>query len=137
MKLLSRRSSGPSDKNPETRGQVVLAARFGRQSRKPRIEALPRILIRELQARGFKFVPVSTLGGWTRDQVMPQLPPSESLFTRTDTDCVSGALRNWRWLLQWAFIIGIVLGLARLASDWRAGFGAVGPFAPPRTRTCW
>jgi hypothetical protein len=45
---------------------------------------------------------------------MPQLPPSESLFTRTDTVAFL-ILSELAWLLQWAFIIGIVLGLARLA----------------------
>src|SRR5438445_11594312 len=69
--------------------------------------------IHELRNRGFKFVPVSTLGGWTRDQVMPPLPPSESLFTRTDAITFL-LLSELAWLLQWAFIIGIVLGLARL-----------------------
>ena len=71
------------DKNPDTRGQVVLLHDSG-GDRQATIEALPN-LIHELRARGYKFVPVSDLGGWTRDQVMPPLPPSESIFTRTDT----------------------------------------------------
>src|SRR6185436_17356323 len=74
--------------------------------------ALPK-LIEALKARGFQFVPVSALGGWSRDQVMPLLPASESLFTRTDTIAFL-VLSELAWLLQWAFIIGIVLGLARL-----------------------
>lgn len=99
------------DKNPETRGQVVLLHDSG-GNREATIAALP-LLIRELKARGFQFVPVSTLGGWSRDQVMPPLPPSETLFTRTDTIAFL-VLSTAAWLLQWAFIIGIVLGLARL-----------------------
>src|SRR5437762_4834375 len=71
------------DKNPETRGQVILLHDSG-GNREATIEALPRI-IDELRNRGYKFVLVSDLGGWTRDQVMPPLPPSESIFTRTDT----------------------------------------------------
>lgn len=101
-----------SDKNPETRGQVVLLHDSG-GNREATIEALPG-LIHELKARGFQFVAVSSLGGWSRDQVMPLLPPSESLFTRTDTIAFL-VLSELAWLLQWAFIIGIVLGLARLA----------------------
>ena len=81
--------------------------------REATIEALPT-LIRELKARGYQFVPVSALGGWSRDQVMPLLPASETLFTRTDTVAFL-VLSELAWLLQWAFIIGIVLGLARLA----------------------
>ncbi|MFN2576523.1 MAG: polysaccharide deacetylase family protein [Pyrinomonadaceae bacterium] len=99
------------DKNPETRGQVVLLHDSG-GNREATIEALPT-LIHELRDRGFKFVPVSELGGWTRDQVMPQLPASESIYTRTDTLAFL-VLSEVGWLMQWAFIIGIVLGLARL-----------------------
>ncbi len=100
-----------ADKNPETRGQVVLLHDSG-GDREATIEALPRI-IHELRARGYKFVPVSDLGGWTRDQVMPPLPPGESIFTRTDTVAFL-LLSTGGWLLQWAFLIGIVLGLGRL-----------------------
>jgi len=99
------------DNNPETRGQVVLLHDSG-GDRAATIEALPR-LIHELRARGFKFVPVSTLGGWSRDQVMPLLPPSQSVYTRTDALAFL-FLSTGGWLLQWAFIIGIVLGLVRL-----------------------
>lgn len=99
------------DKDPETRGQIVLLHDSG-GDRAATIAALPQ-LIHELRARGFKFVPVSELGGWTRDQVMPQLPPSETLYTRTDKITFL-ALSMGGWLMQWAFLIGIVLGLARL-----------------------
>src|SRR5205814_3815899 len=80
--------------------------------REATVEALPR-LIHELRANGFKFVLVSDLGGWTRDQVMPPLPPSQSFYTRTDTVAFL-LLSTGGWLLQWAFIVGIVLGLGRL-----------------------
>lgn len=106
------------DTNPETRGQVVLLHDSG-GDRAATIEALPR-LIHELRARGFKFVSVSTLGGWSRDQVMPLLPPSQSVYTRTDALAFL-FLSTGGWLLQWAFIIGIVLGLVRL--------GAIGALA--------
>jgi len=99
------------DTNSESRGQVVLLHDSG-GDRAATVQALPR-LIHELRARGFKFVPVSTLGGWTRDQVMPLLPPSQSVYTRTDALAFL-FLSTGGWLLQWAFIIGIVLGLSRL-----------------------
>lgn len=99
------------DTNPETRGQVVLLHDSG-GDRAATIEALPR-MIHELRARGFKFVLVSDLGGWTRDQVMPPLPPSQSVYTRTDALAFL-FLSTGGWLLQWVFIIGIVLGLGRL-----------------------
>jgi cellulose synthase/poly-beta-1,6-N-acetylglucosamine synthase-like glycosyltransferase/peptidoglycan/xylan/chitin deacetylase (PgdA/CDA1 family) len=99
------------DKNPETRGQVVLLHDSG-GNRQATIDALPE-LIHQLRARGFKFVLVSDLGGWTRDQVMPPLPTSESIFTHTDTVAFL-VLSTAGWLLQWAFLIGIILGLTRL-----------------------
>lgn len=100
-----------ADSNPETRGQVVLLHDSG-GNRAATVEALPR-LIHELRARGFRFVPVSQLGGWTRDQVMPRLPPGQSVYTGTDKFAFL-TLSFAGWLLQWTFIIGIVLGLGRL-----------------------
>src|SRR5258708_13152513 len=44
---------------------------------------------------------------------MPLLPPSQSVYTRTDALAFL-FLSTGGWLLQWAFIIGIVLGLGRL-----------------------
>jgi cellulose synthase/poly-beta-1,6-N-acetylglucosamine synthase-like glycosyltransferase/peptidoglycan/xylan/chitin deacetylase (PgdA/CDA1 family)/spore germination protein YaaH len=109
--IVKRTIDKAMDSNPETRGQVVLLHDSG-GDRAATIEALPR-LIHELRARGFRFVLVSDLGGWSRDQVMPPLPPSQSLYTRTDTLAFM-LLSTGSWLLQWAFIIGIVLGLGRL-----------------------
>ena len=99
------------DNDPETRGQVVLLHDSG-GDRSATIAALPE-LIHQLKARGKRFVLVSELGGWTRDQVMPQLPPSENLYTRTDRLTFT-VLSVGGWLMQWAFLVGIVLGLTRL-----------------------
>jgi cellulose synthase/poly-beta-1,6-N-acetylglucosamine synthase-like glycosyltransferase len=99
------------DKNPETHGQVILLHDSG-GDREATIAALPR-LIHELRARGYTFVPVSSLGGWSRDQVMPLMSGSESIYTRTDTVAFL-VMSTAGWLLQWAFIVGIVLGMARL-----------------------
>jgi cellulose synthase/poly-beta-1,6-N-acetylglucosamine synthase-like glycosyltransferase/peptidoglycan/xylan/chitin deacetylase (PgdA/CDA1 family) len=109
--IVQKTVSRALDKNPETRGQVVLLHDSG-GNRRATVEALPRV-IHELRARGFQFVPVSTLGRWSRDQVMPPLPASENVYTRTDAVAFL-LLSTGGWLLQWAFIIGIVLGLARL-----------------------
>src|SRR5205085_8597069 len=46
--------------------------------------------------------------------LMPLLSGSETLYTRTDTVAFM-VLSTAGWLLQWAFIIGIVLGMTRLA----------------------
>jgi len=109
--IIQRTIARASDTNPETRGNVVLLHDSG-GDREATIEALPQ-LIEQLRARGFKFVQVSELGGWSRDQVMPPLPATESVYTRTDALAFM-VLSTLGWLLQWAFIIGIVLGLGRL-----------------------
>ena len=99
------------DTNPETRGQVVLLHDSG-GDRAATIEALPR-LIHELRARGFRFVSVSDLIGLSRDQVMPVITPGQRVYTRTDAVAFF-FLSTGGWLLQWIFLIGILLGLGRL-----------------------
>src|SRR4029434_8104126 len=76
------------------------------------VAALPK-LIRELRARGFRFVPVSELAGLTRDQVMPLIPANERVFTRSNAVAFF-FLSTLGWLLHGVFVIGIALGLARL-----------------------
>jgi peptidoglycan-N-acetylglucosamine deacetylase len=109
--IIKRTIDKAMDTNPDTRGQVVLLHDSG-GNRQATVEALPG-LIHELRARGFKFVQVSDLGGWTRDQVMPPLPPGQSVYTHADT-LAFFVMSIGGWLLQWTFIIGIVLGLGRL-----------------------
>jgi cellulose synthase/poly-beta-1,6-N-acetylglucosamine synthase-like glycosyltransferase/peptidoglycan/xylan/chitin deacetylase (PgdA/CDA1 family) len=101
-----------SDTNPETHGQVVLLHDAG-GDRSRTVAALPRI-IDGLRAKGLDIVPVSELAGWSRDQVMPSVPPGDR-----------SAIVNWyvfitaSWLqttLHWLFMLAIGLGLARLAA---------------------
>jgi cellulose synthase/poly-beta-1,6-N-acetylglucosamine synthase-like glycosyltransferase/peptidoglycan/xylan/chitin deacetylase (PgdA/CDA1 family)/spore germination protein YaaH len=99
------------DKDPDTRGQVVLLHDSG-GNRAATVEALPK-LIRELRARGFRFVPVSELAGLTRDQVMPVVSPGERVLTRSNAIAFF-FLSTTGWVLRWLFMIGIVLGLGRL-----------------------
>jgi peptidoglycan-N-acetylglucosamine deacetylase len=99
------------DKNPETRGEVILLHDSG-GDRSATIAALPT-LIHELKARGYKFVAVSDLAGLTRDQVMPVIPANQRVFTRADAIAFF-FLSTGGWTLQWTFLIGIILGLGRL-----------------------
>jgi hypothetical protein len=55
------------------------------------VKALPRI-IATLQAEGYRFVPVSTLAGLTRDDVMPQVSGLDLLAVRADV----ASSRAWR-----------------------------------------
>ncbi len=109
--IIQRTTERAADTNPETRGQIVLLHDSG-GDRSATVAALPG-LIHELRARGMRFVPVSELGGLTRDQVMPVTMPGQRVYTGADTVAfyffsLAG------WLLQWVFVVGILLGLGRL-----------------------
>jgi Glycosyltransferases, probably involved in cell wall biogenesis len=109
--IVNRTLERAMDSNPETRGQVVLLHDSG-GDRSATIEALPR-LIHELKARKFRFVAVSDLAGLSRDQVMPVIPTNQRVFTRADA-LTFFFLSTGGWVLQWVFLIGILLGLGRL-----------------------
>ena len=109
--IVKRTIDRATDSNPETRGEIVLLHDSG-GDRSATIEALPK-LIDELRARGFRFVAVSDLAGLSRDQVMPVIPPNQRVFTRADAVAFF-FLSTGGWILQWIFLIGILLGLARL-----------------------
>jgi cellulose synthase/poly-beta-1,6-N-acetylglucosamine synthase-like glycosyltransferase/peptidoglycan/xylan/chitin deacetylase (PgdA/CDA1 family) len=109
--IVQRTIDRAMDSNPETRGEIILLHDSG-GDRSATIAALPR-LIHELKARGFRFVSVSDLAGLSRDQVMPVIPPNQRVFTRADAVAFF-FLSTGGWILQWIFLIGILLGLARL-----------------------
>jgi len=116
------------DKNQETRGEVILLHDSG-GDRAATVEALPT-LIHELKARGFRFVAVSDLAGLSRDQVMPAISSNERMFTRADA-ITFFFLSTGGWTLQWVFLIGILLGLARLVF---VGSLALGQWSRSRRR---
>jgi len=76
------------------------------------VQAIPRI-VEELRKRGFRFVSVSELLGRSRDEVMPLVPPDSQL--RTLLDGAAFGFLNWSAAtIHWLFLLGIVLGIARL-----------------------
>ncbi|MCI4398031.1 MAG: glycosyltransferase [Acidobacteria bacterium] len=93
------------------KGNVVLL-HDGGGDRSQTVKALP-LLIEGLEARGFKLVGVSELMGLSRDEVMPKVPPSERLITGID-DLFFILLGVFIWSLSLLFVLGIVLGIARL-----------------------
>ncbi|HKP81826.1 MAG TPA: glycosyltransferase, partial [Pyrinomonadaceae bacterium] len=109
--IVQRTIDRAKDANPETRGEIILLHDSG-GDRSATIEALPR-LIHELKARGYRFVAVSDLAGLSRDQVMPVIPASQRVFTRADA-ITFFFLSTGGWVLQWTFLLGILLGLGRL-----------------------
>ena len=109
--VVKRTINGVTNADPDVRGQVVLL-HDGGGDRSQTVEALPR-LIHELRVRGYRFVTVSEMAGLTTDQAMPPVPPEKGFFTKTDkVTFYSMAFAGWG--LHWLFVIGIVLGLARL-----------------------
>jgi hypothetical protein len=74
------------------------------------VEALP-ILIEKLKSQGYRFVPVSSLIGFSRDQAMPPLPPTMSLLTDR---VVFYALSRLGRLLHFCFLAAIWLGIGRV-----------------------
>ncbi len=94
----------------ERSGNVVLL-HDGGGDRSQTIAALP-VIIDELRARGYRFVPVSELIGLSPAQVMPPLPPDELAASRTDLalfDVIAFVIASLKWL----FAIAITLGIGR------------------------
>jgi peptidoglycan-N-acetylglucosamine deacetylase len=94
---------------PEAKGNTVLLHDAG-GDRSQTVAALP-IIIDKLRARGYQFVLTSQLIGLTRDQAMPPLAPTLSLWT----DRVVFLAMSWLGrALYYAFLAAIWLGVSRL-----------------------
>src|SRR5207244_2753044 len=75
------------------------------------VAALP-ILIDQLRARGYRFVPVSALAGLSPEQAMPPLSPADKVAARADLalfELLGFGLRA----LDFLFAVAISLGVAR------------------------
>jgi cellulose synthase/poly-beta-1,6-N-acetylglucosamine synthase-like glycosyltransferase/peptidoglycan/xylan/chitin deacetylase (PgdA/CDA1 family) len=95
--------------NPQLRGNVVLMHDSGGDRSKTLI-LLPR-LIDALRAQGYSFVPLSQLAGFKRDDVMPALPLTMSLYADKAVFLTLSYLAEF---FYYCFLGAIVLGLARL-----------------------
>ncbi len=109
--IVRRTEAGLTNPNPDERGQIVLL-HDGGGNRAQTVAALPR-LIHDLRAQGFQFNTVSQLAGLSQAQTMPLLPAEHGWMASADkltfyTFAIGG------WLIRWVFLIGIVLGLARM-----------------------
>ena len=97
------------DPNPDLRGNIILLHDSG-GDRSQTVSLLP-ILIDTLRAKGYNFVPVSELAGFTRDQVMPPLPLTMALYTDRVVFLTFSYVAQ---LLYYCFLGAIGLGVARL-----------------------
>jgi len=110
--IVERTLKGIENADPDKRGQVVLLHDSG-GDRSQTVAALPT-LIRELRARGYRFVTISQLAGMTRDQAMPPVTQEKGFFSKANAVAFY-SMAIGGWALRWAFLIGAALVLARLA----------------------
>ena len=99
-------------KTPEERGNIVLLHDSG-GDRSATVEALPK-LIHELRSRGYQFTNLAELANMTPDEAMPPIPEDQSFYSRTDAYVFYG-ISVAGWLMKWIFLLGIILGLGRMA----------------------
>lgn len=107
--MMQRIMKSVTDPDPETRGNIILLHDSGGDRRKT-VELLPG-LIDQLKKKGYRFVPVSELAGLTRDQAMPRLAPSLTLYANRVV------FLTFSWIgsvLYYCFIAAIFLGVGRL-----------------------
>lgn len=95
---------------PETSRNIVLL-HDGGGDRAQTVAALPAIIAR-LRARGYRFVPVSTLAGLNREAVMPTIEGSDLAAVRADVGMFL-LLAGAQWLFGWMFALAIAIGIAR------------------------
>lgn len=96
----------------EERGNIILMHDSG-GDRSATVEALPKI-IEGLRARGYEFTTVSSLANLSRDEAMPPVPQDQTFYAKADAYVFYG-LSIGGWLMRWIFLIGIILGLGRMA----------------------
>ncbi|HWY60754.1 MAG TPA: polysaccharide deacetylase family protein [Rhizomicrobium sp.] len=106
MKLVLKEISDP---NPDARGNIILMHDSG-GDRSQTVKLLP-VLIDTLRARGYSFVPVSELGGFKRDEVMPPQPLTVMLYENRLVFLTFSYLGQF---LYYCFIAAIFLGVGRL-----------------------
>jgi peptidoglycan-N-acetylglucosamine deacetylase len=95
--------------NPYERGNIILLHDSG-GDRSQTVALLPG-LIDTMRAKGYTFVPVSELGGFKRDEVMPRLPFTMSLYADRAVFLTFSYIAQF---LYYSFLGAIVLGVARL-----------------------
>ena len=97
---------------PEERGNIILMHDAG-GDRSATVEALPK-LIHELRDRGYQFTTIAELANMTPEEAMPPVPQDQTFYSRADSYVFYG-ISVGGWLMRWLFLIGIILGLGRMA----------------------
>jgi cellulose synthase/poly-beta-1,6-N-acetylglucosamine synthase-like glycosyltransferase/peptidoglycan/xylan/chitin deacetylase (PgdA/CDA1 family)/spore germination protein YaaH len=111
--IVQRAIDGVESANPTYSAQVILLHDSGGE-RSQTVAALP-ILIQELRARGYHFVPVSALANLTHQQVNPPISNSDRLAAEFDLALFSilgGIVVGLKWLFFGAITVGITRAIA-------------------------
>lgn len=101
-----------ANRTPEERGEIVLL-HDGGGDRSATVAALPQI-IEKLRAQGYELTTVSDLAGISRDEAMPPVPQNQNYLAQTDSVVFYGMSVGGS-IIKWLFILGIILGLSRVA----------------------
>ncbi|MCU6455836.1 glycosyltransferase [Sphingomonas sp. A2-49] len=92
----------------------IILLHDGGGNRAQTVAALP-VIIERLRALGYRFVPVSTLAGFSRAQAMPPISASDQLAARADLalfTTLGGVVVGLHWLFFTAIAVGILRALA-------------------------
>lgn len=106
------KTCGPTAADNCSRNVVLL--HDGGGNRAETVAALP-IIIDQLRARGYHFVPVSTLAGLSHAAVLPEISASDQLMARADLALfltLGGIVIALRWLFIFAISVGILRAIA-------------------------
>lgn len=108
--IIDQTIAGVEASAPDRSGNIVLLHDAG-GNRAETVEALP-VIIDQLRAKGYTFVPVSTLANIPRDVAMPAISASDRAAAETDL-FIFGALGAIVTALGWIFLFAISIGIAR------------------------
>jgi len=103
-------ASCPSDADANCSRNIILLHDAG-GDRSQTVAALP-VIIERLKAMGYRFVPVSTLAGLSRNQAMPPISASDQLAAETDLALFT-LLGGVVMALKWIFLVAISVGILR------------------------
>lgn len=95
-------------------GHIILLHDAGGITRKPTIEALPRI-IQQLQKEGYKFISLEQYMGMKRTQLMPPIPKGKTYYAMQANLSLAILIYHVIDFLTALFLVFLVLGFLRLA----------------------
>jgi len=131
--MIVRRTISQVESGHEGRSTQIVLLHDSGGDRRATVTALPHI-IRELRARGYELVTVSTLAGIPRDAAMPPLVAAHKTAAKGASALFVGLSAGWKalgGLFFLAIVIGILRSLTLTLLAWRAAKRAVVPAYPP------